>query len=86
MQCDVPKQATPIALAALYSLAVVVLTAIVAVSSVNSRKNEKTIDELKSEVSQLRKILDSEGKAVHFLNEIKRRGVDVKSLVSDKDK
>lgn len=73
----------PIALAMLYSVAVVLLTLLLIIVGSRSERHKETVDELKAEVVELRNMLDKEGDAIRLLNALKKQGIDPKKLVKN---
>jgi len=79
--CAIPRQGVPFALAILYSLVIVALALVVSFSSQHNRAQTETIQELREEVLELRENINEDDKVVHFLNSLKRQGIDPKKLV-----
>jgi cell division protein FtsL len=76
----------PITLVILYTVAVVCLAVIVVLSSHHMQTSQQSIDELNTEIEKLRKTIHDHpeqvngDKVLHFIEQLKQQGIDVKNL------
>ena len=87
--CPIPRSTVPVALGLLYSIVIISLTMLLIYSNHRSSQSKQSVDHLDAEISELRKTVEKQhpdvtaknSKSVmHFIEQLKRQGVDVEKL------
>jgi len=87
-QVELPSNAIPMALVVIYTLVICSLTILFVTNSSHQHTQRESLEQLEGAVrdnnEMLTKMIKDKQKTDVFLDELKRQGVDVKSLVPEK--
>lgn len=62
----------------LYITTVIVLALLLYSVGMQNERNERTIMQLKGEIAEIRRMLAVDGKAMHFMRQLKLQGIEFK--------